>query len=220
MIPDRRPVRVAIVNDYEIVVAGLAALVEAHADRVEIVAVEAGNVPGVPVDVALYDTFAMPGARTPAIDDLVGQPGIGCVVLYTWNITPAMLAEVQRHKVWAVLPKSLSAVELVAALEAAHRGEADLPVPMAPVREIGAAYWPGKAQGLTPRESEVISLIVQGVSNEEIADWMYLSINSVKSYIRSAYRTMGVTTRSQAILWGVDHGMRPARETWSSQRRG
>ena len=36
-----------------------------------------------------------------------------------------------------------------------------------------------------------------------------LSINSIKSYIRSAYRKIGVTSRSRAILWGIDHGFQP-----------
>ena len=44
------------------------------------------------------------------------------------------------------------------------------------------------------------------MSNHEIARQTYLSINSVQSYIRAAYRTMGVTSRSQAVLWGIDHG--------------
>ena len=38
---------------------------------------------------------------------------------------------------------------------------------------------------------------------------MFLSINTIKSYIRSAYRKIGVTNRTQAVLWGVDHGFLP-----------
>ena len=63
--------------------------------------------------------------------------------------------------------------------------------------------------GLSPREAEIIALITQGLSNQEIADRAYLSINSVKTYIRSAYRKMDVTTRSQAVLWGVENGFKP-----------
>ena len=51
-----------------------------------------------------------------------------------------------------------------------------------------------------------LALIAQGLSNQEIADRAYISINSVKTYIRTAYRKMGVTTRSQAVLWGVRNG--------------
>lgn len=213
---EARPVRVAIVNDYEIVVHGLAALLSPYADRIEVVEVETGGAPTRPADIVLYDAFAMQGVRTPAIVELVETPEVGCVVLYTWNITPAVHAAARNRKVRRVLSKALSADELAAALEDVHRGEqgdepdgAEGPAPTSPSPErVGAAVWPGRDEGLTPRESEVVALIVQGLANEEVAARMYLSINSVKSYIRTAYRTMGVTSRSQAILWGIDHGMR------------
>ncbi len=54
-------------------------------------------------------------------------------------------------------------------------------------------------------------LITQGLSNQEIADRSYLSINSVKTYIRTAYRKIGVTRRSQAVVWGMKHGFEPDR---------
>ena len=49
-------------------------------------------------------------------------------------------------------------------------------------------------------------MITQGLDNQSIADRASISINSLKSYIRSAYRKMGVASRSQAVLWGVRHG--------------
>ena len=52
-------------------------------------------------------------------------------------------------------------------------------------------------------------MITEGLSNQEIADRSFLSINSVKSYIRTGYRKIGVTSRSQAVLWGVQHGFAP-----------
>ena len=60
--------------------------------------------------------------------------------------------------------------------------------------------------GLTRREAEVVALIVRGRSNRQIAEGTRLSPNSVKSYIRSAYRKMGVLTRTQAVAWGIQHG--------------
>ena len=69
--------------------------------------------------------------------------------------------------------------------------------------------WPGRSAGLTPREAEILALITQGLSNQEIADRAFLSINSVKTYIRTAYRKINVTSRSQAVLWGVDNGFKP-----------
>jgi DNA-binding CsgD family transcriptional regulator len=60
---------------------------------------------------------------------------------------------------------------------------------------------------LSPRETEVLTMICAGASNAEIAAALFLSPNSVKTYIRTAYRKMGVTTRPQAVLWGVHRGL-------------
>ena len=52
-------------------------------------------------------------------------------------------------------------------------------------------------------------MIAAGRANKEIAEETNLSINSVKSYIRTAYRKIGATRRSQAVLWGVANGFAP-----------
>ena len=62
---------------------------------------------------------------------------------------------------------------------------------------------------LSAREAQVVALIVQGLSNAEIAATAFLSINSVKTYIRTAYRKIGVTRRAQAVVWGMTHGFAP-----------
>ena len=81
----------------------------------------------------------------------------------------------------------------------------------APRRAVSAPGldWPGRDEGITDRESEVLALITQGKSNAEVAQLTYLSPNTVKSYIRSVYRKIGAESRTQAVLWGVDHGFTP-----------
>ena len=54
-----------------------------------------------------------------------------------------------------------------------------------------------------------LRLVVLGLSNQEIAGELYVSVNSVKTYIRSAYRKIGVTTRPQVVSWCVRHGFPP-----------
>ena len=80
--------------------------------------------------------------------------------------------------------------------------------------------WPGRSEGLTARESETLALITQGKSNAEVAANMFLSTNSVKSYIRSTYRKIGVTSRTQAVLWGIEHGFQPDRHRIDHWRGG
>ena len=69
--------------------------------------------------------------------------------------------------------------------------------------------WPGRREGLTDRESEVLALITQGKSNADVARLTCLSPNTVKSYIRSIYRKIAVDSRTQAVLWGVRNGFTP-----------
>ena len=58
----------------------------------------------------------------------------------------------------------------------------------------------------------MLSLIAGGLSNNDVAARMGLSINSVKSYVRSSYRKIDVDSRSQAVLWALSHGLGPGHE--------
>ena len=57
----------------------------------------------------------------------------------------------------------------------------------------------------------MLALICQGLSNQQITERAFLSINTVKSYVRTLYQKIGVESRTQAVLWGIDHGFRPDR---------
>jgi DNA-binding NarL/FixJ family response regulator len=135
----------------------------------------------------------------------------GKVVVYSWNLDPALISAAVANGASAYLSKALPAGQLVAALQAVHRGEEpDDPQGKGAATVVGGD-WPGREEGLTQREAEVLALIAQGLSNEEIAGRTLLSINSVKTYIRSCYRRIGVKNRANAILWALDHGFRPTR---------
>ena len=87
-----------------------------------------------------------------------------------------------------------------------HTGEIVVSDPAPRARSAPGLEWPGRLQGLTDREAEVLALITQGRSNAEVAALTYLSPNTVKSYIRTIYRKIDVTSRTQAVLWGVRNG--------------
>ena len=61
--------------------------------------------------------------------------------------------------------------------------------------------------GLTQREIDVLRLVARGLTNQEIAARLYLSLNTVKSYIRYGYRKIGAERRSQAVIWAERHGL-------------
>ncbi|AYG03575.1 response regulator transcription factor [Gryllotalpicola protaetiae] len=202
-------IRIALINDYEVVVKGLAAMLSGYRDTFEIVELDAGTEPRRQADIALYDTFAATPGDRDDVKVLAGNPGVGKLVVYAWDLGERLVADALANGAAGYISKGLPAHELVAALLAIRDGERRVhPVPPgAPTAVIGD--WPGRHEGLTPREAEMLALITQGLSNAEIADRTRLSINSVKSYIRSCYRRIGVTNRSHAILWGIEHGFRP-----------
>jgi len=203
-----RPVRVAIVNDYELVVVGVAALLEPFRDRVEVVELDS-NLPVMrDVDVILYDTFGQVQGRGVDVETLVAGSSAK-VAVYSWNLHHELVQDSFEAGVSAYLSKGLEAEELVRAIEEIHAGHRVAPTGGGSVNPRPNSQWPGKEHGLTVRESEIVALITQGLSNQEIADRSYLSINSVKTYIRTAYRKMDVERRSQAVLWGVQHGFQP-----------
>ena len=121
----------------------------------------------------------------------------------------AHLFDDYRDRVHGYLSKTLSAAELVTAIEAVHAGARIFNDQSRRAPSQPGLDWPGKREGITDRESEILALITQGKSNAEIARLTYLSPNTVKSYIRSVYRKIGATSRTQAVLYGVRHGFTP-----------
>lgn len=200
----------AVVNDYEVVVHGVAAMLRSYTDRIEVVEFNADTPVVSPVDIALYDTFAQPRGNHASLGRLVTNPQIGKLVVYTWNLDPELERQSLTLGARGYLSKRLPAGELVAGLEAVQAGEVVVSPDGRSQVPIGGD-WPGREEGLTARESEILALITQGLSNADIVDKTGLSINSVKSYIRTAYRKIGVTSRSRAVLWGVEHGFQPDR---------
>ena len=215
------PITVALVNDYDVVLAGLARMLDHYRDRAMIVEIDANEPVEEVVDVVLYDSFAQPESDRDEVATLVANPRSRRVVVYSWNLHRHLIENARRQGAHGYLSKTLSARELVAALEAVHAGEVVISGP--PPRRSRSAVgldWPGRTEGLTDRESEVLALITQGMSNAEIAELTFLSPNTVKSYIRTVYRKIGVASRTQAVLWGVAHGFSPDRNRIGYWRAG
>jgi DNA-binding NarL/FixJ family response regulator len=207
--PASRPITVALVDDYDVVVMGVANMLDRYRDRVVIAELDSTMPVVDAVDIVLYDSFAQPESDHEEIAALVANPRAGRVVVYTWNFHPDLIASAQQHGAHGYLSKTLPARDLVAALEAVHAGETVISdAPPRPRSAVGLD-WPGRGEGLSDRESEILALITQGMSNADVARLTYLSPNTVKSYIRTVYRKIAVGSRTQAVLWGVEHGFTP-----------
>jgi two-component system, NarL family, response regulator LiaR len=198
----RAPLRVTLVNDYEIIVQGLQRMLEPFSDRIEIVETEVGGLPSMPTDIALFDTFGGRRYSLSRVQAMARDLDIGKVVLYTWDAPPAFRDDVAQQSVDAVILKSETGEALVEALERVHAGEMcgfdDLESSMA-------------STTLTQREQEVLALIALGKSNREIAHELYLSVDTVKTHVRTLFQKLGVSNRTQAALTAAEYGVAPPR---------
>ena len=197
-----QPVRITLDHECELVTRGMTEMLAPYPSRVVLVPGEPGGDGASGVDLTLHD-FAAGLHTVPGPGRLPPVRHSGRLVAYTWHPRPDLVDQALECGVNGVLSKLLPAPTLVAALERIHRGEV--------VVEYGARVLHrdqprDEERLLTPREEEVVRLITQGLDNFSITREMSLSINSVKTYIRAAYRKMGVSSRSQAVLWGVRHG--------------
>lgn len=199
----------AVVNDYDVVVNGVAHMLDRYQDRLVVTELDANEPVADVVDIALYDNFAQPESDRDDVSTLVANPRARRVVVYTWNLHPQLLEDARSRGADGYLSKALPARDLVAALERVHAGEMVVIGAGDRVPSASGLDWPGRSEGLTDRESEILALITQGMSNAEVAELTFLSPNTVKSYIRTIYRKIQVASRTQAVLWGVNHGFAP-----------
>ena len=108
---------------------------------------------------------------------------------------------------WGILPPDAPSEELEAAVVAVARGLVVLPEPMTG-RLLGTLEGAGEPpEPLTARESEVLGLIGQGLSNRMIARELHISEHTVKFHISSLYAKLGVGNRAEAVSRGARHGL-------------
>lgn len=205
----KRPLRLAIVDDYAVVIAGVAAFLAD--ERIDVVETGASLPVITDVDIVLYDTFGQIQGDGLDLEDFVRDSGAK-VVIFSWNLQEDLIERAIARGASGYLSKVLSGPEVVSALERVMAGEVVVMVGDHETSVGADGDWPGREAGLSPREAEILALITQGLSNQEIANRAYLSINSVKTYIRSTYRKINVERRAQAVLWGVKNGFEPDTE--------
>ncbi|WP_323792343.1 response regulator transcription factor [Nocardioides sp.] len=200
-----RSTRVLITSEHDVVRTGLTTLLDEH-DALEVSegAVDSLVLDG--ADVVLYDVMALVESDESELVRMVKETDVA-VLAVTRDLRPDLADTALATGVDGCVSLDASAEELVAAVEAAAWGD------LSGAGDPGATDFtvnPGLDDDrvhLAPREEEVLSLITAGLSNVEIAERLYLSINSVKTYIRGAYRRIDVRTRSQAVVWCMQNGL-------------
>jgi DNA-binding NarL/FixJ family response regulator len=218
-------ISVLLVDDQALVRAGFRALLDAQ-DDIEVVAEAADGEQAVRLarthkpDIVLMD-IRMPGmdglqaTRTIAADDTLS--GVRVVILTTFDLDEYVF-EALRVGASGFLVKSTEPAELVHAVRVVTAGDALLSpgVTKRLVAEFAErAKEPGPApalDALTDREREVMGLVAEGLSNEEIAERLVVSPATAKTHVSRAMVKLGARDRAQLVVFAFETGL--ARPGW------
>jgi DNA-binding NarL/FixJ family response regulator len=211
-------IRVLVVDDHPIVRQGLRSYLSTRegidvvgdaGDGESAVTLTADLLP----DVVLMD-LAMPGmGGLAAIREIVALDlGPRILVLTSFSSEDQVLPAIQAGAAGYLL-KDASPEEVEGAVRAVHAGEGRLDPSLAAVVMAAAAGRPADATAddalarLTPRETEVLRLLGQGLSNRALAERLFVAEKTVKTHVSSILAKLGLADRTQAALFAVHHGL-------------
>jgi DNA-binding NarL/FixJ family response regulator len=197
--------RVAVANEFELIVAGLAGMLSPFADRLELAdAIVIDQPIAGEVDIALYDIFTRAAPVGPALRQLLNKKGVRRAVVYSFEVREEAVREAIDAGASGYLSKATPAEELVAQLERIAGGEVVVAMPPVPGPEpIRMRTWPGRNAGLSEREGEVVALAAVGHRNAEIAEALFISVDTVKTHLSRAFRKLGLTNRTQLASFAL-----------------
>jgi DNA-binding NarL/FixJ family response regulator len=216
---ETRPVRVVLVDDHELVLEGLKAVLARFAGRVRVVgqastAEQAQSVvAALGPDVVLCDVRLRESSGLDLCRRLTEQdPGRRVLLLSVYD-DEQYLYQALRAGAAGYLLKRVSGEELVRSLEEVHAGQTVVDGTLAARVASSAArldsgeFWPGARIGLSQRESEVLGLVVAGLSNRAIASRLVIGDETVKSHTRAIYRKLQVSDRAGAVAAALREGL-------------
>ncbi|HXS85165.1 MAG TPA: response regulator transcription factor [Mycobacterium sp.] len=213
------PVRIVLVDDHEMVIEGLKAMLTSFEDRVQVVGQAVGVERAIEVvdelrpDIVLCDVRMQGSSGLDLCKMLRERQSDRKVVMLSVYDDEQYLYQALRVGASGYLLKSISSDDLVRQLELAHQGDTVIDPGMAARAADTAArmqrdeFWPGARQGLTQRESEILACMVNGLSNRGIATKLVIGEETVKSHLRSIYRKLGVNDRTSAVATALREGI-------------
>jgi len=201
---DRQSIRVMIVDDHTMVRKGLAAMLKVR-PGLELVG-EARNghealrvCKAVEPDVILMD-LVMPRMDGPTAIRAVRTrwPGVRVIALTSFQEKDLVQQALQAGAI-SYLLKNVSIDDLAHAIQAACVGQSTLAPEATQALVQAAGKGPPPGDDLTPREREVLALMVEGLTNPEIAKRLMVSVSTARAHVSNIFSKLGVSNRAEAV---------------------
>jgi NarL family two-component system response regulator LiaR len=199
-----KPIRVMLVDDHTMVRRGLATFLKVFDDLQLAGEAESGETAiqlcaQVLPDVILMD-MAMPDLDGVAATRAIRQqfPGVQVIALTSFKEAKLIKKALEAGAI-AYLLKDVSADELVRAIRAAHAGHATLSPEAAQALVETANLPPAPGLDLTEREREVLTLMIEGLNNTQIAGRLTVSPSTIKSHVSNILSKLDVASRTEAV---------------------
>ena len=214
-----RPLRLVIIDDHQMVLDGLTAMLRPYREQVEIVGESSDSREATQVvaeqkpDAVLLDVRLRGTSGLDLCTEILARAPDCKVVFLTVYDDEQYLYQALRVGAAGFLLKRIRGGELVDHLCRICEGEVLIDPALAGRVALSAArlhsgeFWPGAHLGLTQRESEVLSLLVAGLSNRAIAAKLVVSEETVKTHSRGVYRKLGVSDRAGAVAAALREGV-------------
>jgi len=205
-------VTVLVVDDQRLIREGIASLLDLQ-DGISVVGMAANGKEAIERTLELRPDLVLMDVRMPELDGVAAvavlrraAPACRVVMLTTFD-DEEYVVQALRAGAAGYLLKDLPAAELADAVRLAHSGVT--PLDDAVTRRLAAVLATAEPapEVLTARETEVLRLIAGGATNREIAARLYLSEGTVKNHISRILSRLGLRDRTQAAIYGRDHGL-------------
>lgn len=204
-------IRILIVDDHDMVRQGMTMFLDTY-DDLDLIGQAADGAEAIRLsrelcpDVIVMDLVLPDMSGTEAIRAILReQPDVRVLALSTFQ-GQALIREALQAGVIGYLTKDLTNEELASAIRAAHEGRPTL-TPVAYEALVESTAAPPQQYRLTDRETDVLTLMVAGQTNRQIAQSLSVSLSTVKFHVSSILAKLGVSSRTEAVALAMQHGL-------------